>query len=55
MVVILPESHYGAWLSAPAGLTWDFLRPYPADGPVAVDLNKLSSKVAAVQRLVGKS
>lgn len=40
MVVVLPESHYDAWLSAPAELSRGFLRPYPADGLVAVELTK---------------
>jgi len=35
MVVILPDSAYGDWLTADAADTMDFLRPYPADELVA--------------------
>lgn len=35
MVVILPESRYEAWLDAPAELSMDFIRHYPADNLVA--------------------
>lgn len=32
MVVILPESDYGAWLQAPAASSSRFIRAYPAEG-----------------------
>ena len=34
MVVILNEGDYDAWLAAPATLSGDFLRPFPADNLV---------------------
>ena len=36
MVVILPESRYADWLSAPADTTMEFLKQYPADSLTAV-------------------
>ena len=36
MVVIMPESQYGDWLTAPADRSLEFMRQYPADGLVAL-------------------
>ncbi|MBI2724920.1 MAG: SOS response-associated peptidase family protein [Polaromonas sp.] len=35
IVVILPESRYESWLDAPAELSMDFIRQYPAENLVA--------------------